>query len=184
MKKNKVYRLDGYAFQPQETLLLDANVWLFLFPAPSGTGPVWAKKYSAAFKQMLVAKTRLVMDALVLSEYVNRYCRIEWQVNHQATYSDFKRFRNSAKFPLVANGVALYVRRILSHAVRSDHPFRSINVEQVLADFEAGGLDLNDGLLTETCKHHGWKFVTNDGDFVYGGIDVLTNNPKLINACT
>ena len=29
-------------------------------------------------------------------------------------------------------------------------------------------------------KVHGWKFVTNDGDFTNGGIEVLTSNPRLL----
>ena len=39
--KNKAHDLANYAFQKDEPLLLDTNVWLYLYPAPSDrpTGP-------------------------------------------------------------------------------------------------------------------------------------------------
>ncbi len=77
----------------------------------------------------------------------------------------------------------MFARKIIHMCKRHDHPFSGCNVSQILDDFERGTQDLNDGLLIETCRHHGWKFVTNDGDFVTGGIEVLTTNPKLIAAC-
>ena len=54
------------------------------------------------------------------------------------------------------------------------------------SEFFMGGtiLDFNDGLLAETCRHHGWKLVTNDSDFTTGGIEVLTSHPALLRACS
>ncbi len=70
--KNKAHDLAGYKFQKDEPLLLDTNVWLYLFPAPSDRPTLHAASYSAAVKIMLAAGSRLVMDAMVLSEYLNR----------------------------------------------------------------------------------------------------------------
>lgn len=181
--KNKVHDLAAYAFSSGEALLLDTNVWLYLFPAPSDRPSGFARNYSAAFKKMLAAGAHLAMDALILSEYLNRYCRIEWTALHKAAYPDFKRFRQSADFATVGQGAALYAQNMLKQCAKHDHPFASINVAQVVADFETGVHDFNDGLLVETCRINGWKLVTNDGDFTRGGIDVLTTNPKLIAAC-
>lgn len=181
--KNKARNLTSYTFSNGEALLLDANVWLYLFPAPSGKQPAFAANYSSAFKNMLIAKTNLAMDALVLSEYLNRYCRIEWSALHKTKYPDFKKFRQSADYAPVGQGAAEFARNILKHCTRHDHPFSVSDVSQVLADFEAGTCDFNDGLYVETCRKNGWKFVTNDGDFTNGGIDVLTSNPKLLIAC-
>ena len=69
---------------------------------------------------------------------------------------------------------------MLQLAKRHDYPFAKINVNGVLADFEAGSFDFNDGLLVETCRHNGWKLVTHDADFTSGGIEVLTKNQRLI----
>lgn len=181
--KNKAHDLATYAFSKGDALLLDTNVWLYLFPAPSDKPFGFAASYSAAFKKMLAAGAHLAMDALILSEYLNRYCRIEWNALHKATHPDFKGFRQSAAFASVGQGAALYARNMLKQCATHDHPFASINVAQVVADFETGAHDFNDGLLVETCRLHGWKLVTHDKDFTQGGIDVLTTNPKLIAAC-
>ena len=39
------------------------------------------------------------------------------------------------------------------------------------------------GELAETCRHNGWKLVTNDSDFTSGGIEILTTNSKLLADC-
>ena len=181
--KNKAHDLAIYTFSKDEPLLLDTNVWLYLFPAPSGTTPSFAKSYSEALKRMLAAGAHLALDALILSEYLNRYCRIEWGALYKKAQPDFKKFRQSTDFATVGQGAALFARNILKLCSRHDHPFAAGNVAQVLADFECGSQDLNDGLLAETCRYHGWKLITNDGDFTIGGIEVITANPKLIGAC-
>jgi len=181
--RNKAHNLATYAFKKDEPLLLDTNVWLYLYPAPADKPTGFAAGYSAALKNMLVAGSALVMDAMILSEYLNRYCRIEWQAVHKPTHPDFKAFRKSPAFLTVGQGAATYARGIMRLCTRHDHPFATANVVQVLADFEAGINDFNDGLIAETCLHHGWKLVTNDGDFTTGGIEVLTSHPALLRAC-
>jgi predicted nucleic acid-binding protein len=181
--KNKAYNLATYVFQKDEPLLLDTNVWLYLYPAPSDRPTYHAAGYSSALKSMLAAGSRLVMDAMILSEYLNRYCRIEWKALHEAAQPDFKAFRRSALFLTVGQGAATYARGMLRLCTRYDHPFAAADVTRILADFETGTNDFNDGLLIETCRHHGWKLVTNDRDFTTGGIEVLTSHPVLLKAC-
>ena len=50
MKKNKAYDLAAYPFSRGETFLLDANVWLYLYPPPSGNRSTITQKYSSGFK--------------------------------------------------------------------------------------------------------------------------------------
>jgi len=129
---------------------------------------------------MQMAGAQLVVDAIVLSEYLNSYCRIEWRASHKAKHPQFKAFRNSSDFFGVGKTAAAYAHQILKHSNRCDHPFTQTNVAQVLTDFETGTNDFNDGLLAEAYRNHGWKLVTNDSDFTSGGIEVLTTNPKLL----
>ena len=182
--RNKAHDLATYAFSRDEPILLDANVWLYLNPAPSGRRtPFIAHQYGNGLKAMLSAGVQLVMDVMVLSEYLNAYCRIEWRARYRSRYREFKAFRQSTDFPAVGRGAATYARLMLRQATRHDHPFATLNVYQVLAEFEAGSNDFNDGLLSETCRLNNWKLVTNDGDFISGGIEVLTTNRRLLAAC-
>ena len=181
---NKAHDLSVYAFSRDESILFDANVWLYLNPAPSGKRtPFIAHQYGNGLKAMLSAGVQLVMDVMVLSEYLNAYCRIEWRARYKSRYPRFKAFRQSVDFPAVGNGAATYARAMLKQVTRYDHPFATLNVFQVLADFETGANDFNDGLLVEICRCNNWKLVTNDADFTFGGIEVLTTNRKLLAAC-
>lgn len=184
--KNKAHDINTYQFRESEPLLLDANVWLYLYPAPSrpavpASSPV--HDYSKALKSMLQARTRLLLDVLVLSEYLNRYCRIIWEASYRAAHSEFKIFRKNKVFVLVGQQAAAEARRILNLCARENYPFRNVNIDQILVDFEAGGMDFNDGLLIDTCRLNGWKFVTHDGDCTEGGIEILTSNSRLLKNC-
>lgn len=179
--KNKAHDLASYKFTKDETILFDANIWLYLFPAPSDVPPFFAANYSRALKCMMTAGVRFALDALVLSEYLNRYCRIEF--NAQKNGMTFKQFRNSSDFTAVGKTAAAYSTRILKLCQRYDHPFSLSDMSQVLTNFEAGLYDFNDGLLADICRQNGWKFVTHDGDFTKGGIEILTTNPRLLAAC-
>ena len=181
--KNKAHNLAAYSFSRGETFLLDANVWIYLYPPPSESKNKFTKQYSNGLKSMQSAGAQLIMDAMVLSEYLNVYCRIEWKALHRTRYRKFKSFRKSSAFKAVGKGAAVFARSMLKLCACHDHPFAAANITQVLADFEAGLTDFNDGLLAETCRHNGWKLVTNDRDFTSGGIEVLTTNSNLLAVC-
>lgn len=114
--KNTVHDLADYTFRKDDVLLLDTNVWLYLNPAPSDRSP-WTssltRQYSEAFKSMLSAGALLIMDALVLSEYLNRYCRIEWNALHKREHPCFKTFRKSSTFAEVGVAAAVLARSML-----------------------------------------------------------------------
>jgi predicted nucleic acid-binding protein len=180
--KNKAYDLSTYNFSKDETFLFDANVWLYLFPAPSDKRPFFAQHYSQALKKMLTSKVELALDAIILSEYLNRYCRIEYGAQAPAGLS-FKDFRNSPKFHAVGKAASAHANGIAKLCRLYDHPFGSINLPNLLSNFETGKHDFNDGLLAHVCSRNKWKLVTHDKDFITGGIEVLTTNPKLLSAC-
>lgn len=182
--RNKAYNLNSYNFAKEDVLLLDANIWLYLFPAPSNSANFFVKNYSAAFKDIKIAKATVVINSLVLSEYLNRYCRIEWEALHKTTYSNFKKFRQSPDYHLVGQQAASYAKIILKFCARKDDGFSVVDIGQVMSDFETGIVDFNDGLIADSCLRNGWKLVTHDGDFTDGGIEVLTTNSKLLRACS
>lgn len=181
---NKVQDLSTYDFQAGEKILLDANIWLYLYPAPTQPAPGISAPYTTAFKKMLAAKAEIILDALILSEYINRYCRIEWSAHYKEKYEQFKDFRKSSDIRAVGTDVACFVRAMLKQSKRCHHPFDVADIGQVVDSLEAGQLDFNDGLIVETCKLNGWKLVTHDQDFKEGGIEVLTTNIKLRAACS
>lgn len=181
---NKAHDLASYCFASGEQILVDTNIWLYLFPAPGNPLHPFAQQYSTAFSRLVSAQAQPVLDPMVLSEYLNRYCRIEWEGNFKSQYRSFKQFRQSVDFHAVASSAQIFAGRILNfcliHSVSSDE----LDLNQALMDFVSGQVDFNDALLVDLCKKLNLKLMTNDADFQNGGIEVLTTNPKLLRACS
>jgi predicted nucleic acid-binding protein len=183
MTRNRAHLTATYAFQAGEFILVDANVWLYLQPPAAQPPPRFSTAYSAAFKNLLTAKSKPVVDALVLSEYLNRYFRIEYDAYWSDSYPRFKDFRQSRDFFSVGTAAVADAAQILKLSAAEPSPLHLVNVADIFNEAASGRLDFNDGMLVETCRLRGWKLLTNDADMSRGGIDVLTCNPKLLAAC-
>ena len=181
--KNKARDAATYYFQAGEHILIDANIWLYLLPPAAQPAPAWAATYSGVFSRLLRAKAEPVVDALILSEFLNRYVRIEYDASWRAAYPKFKDFRKSADGVAVMQAAVAEVAQILKSSAPFDTLLANIDMPAVLAAVQSGAMDFNDGLLIENCRINGWKLLTHDGDMIVGGIDLLTNNNKLLQAC-
>jgi hypothetical protein len=181
--KNKALEARSYIFQPGESILVDANVWLYLLPPAAQPASRWAGGYSRAYGNMLGAKATPVVDALILSEYLNRYLRIEYGAFWASTYSNFKNFRQSSDASNTLGNAVAELTQITRDASVCDTPLSGIDLTALFGEIKSGAIDFNDGLLVENCRQNGWKLLTNDGDMTMGGIEVLTTNTRLLRAC-
>ena len=111
--KNKAHNATAYQFQKGEEILVDANVWLYLFPPPAQPASTWATKYTTAFSVMLKCNAVPIVDTLILSEYCNRYIRIEYEASWAETYRRYKNFRTSADAQAVLGSVVSEMERSL-----------------------------------------------------------------------
>ncbi len=130
---NKAYDLASYSFASGEPILVDANIWLYLFPAPGNPRQHFAHQYSSAFSRLVSAQAQPVLDPMVLSEYLNRYCRIEWEGNFKSQYQTFKQFRQSADFgPVVLSAHAFAAKILLLLASSVNSPSRYLHDKNVV----------------------------------------------------
>jgi predicted nucleic acid-binding protein len=67
--------ISNHTFQATDELLLDTNVWFFLY-GPHRPGSPQAAAYSGALARILTANSRIYVDVLIISEFVNRYARL------------------------------------------------------------------------------------------------------------
>lgn len=189
MTKNKAHNAVNYTFNCGEPVLVDANVWLFLYPPTAQPPKPYTSAYSAAFKNLVIAKAEPVLDALILSEYLNRYWQIEWRAWEKLnptlarTYPKAKDFRRSPYFTPIAQSAIAEANSIKSLCGVRETPLQLTDINDLLNEFAAGTFDFNDGVMLETCRLRGWKMLTDDGDMTKGGIEVLTANQRLISAC-
>ena len=179
--KNKAFDARSHAFSNSDSILVDANIWLYLL-GPASVSPRWSAIYSGVFNRIDSAGSSLFLDILVLSEFINRFARLEMQ-RIQPAQINFKHFRESADYPPVAQSIESQVNVILSLCQPIDHPFSEWNLAELLKDFSTGTVDWNDQLIAENCRKQGLTLLTNDGDFIHGGISVFTANTKLLTAC-
>lgn len=180
---NKAYDLASYSFASGEQILVDTNIWIYLFPAPGNPQKSFARQYSSAFSRLVSAKAQPVLDPMVLSEYLNRYCRIEWEGNFKSQYQTFKQFRQSADFGPVVFSAHTFASKILSFCQIHSVSANELDLNQALTDFKSAQVDFNDALLVDVCKNRNMKLMTNDADFQRGGIEILTTNPRLLKSC-
>jgi len=184
MEPNKIHNLNDYTFTHNDFLLFDTNVWLYLFPAPADPFSHLASLYTPVLEHILKAKATMMLESLVLSEYINRYCRIEHRACVEAggtTLKEFKRFRTSTEFSPVGTAAVDSAKEILT-LCRTDgvqHSLSKYSLDEMFSGISDGSCDFVDALLVETCRMNGWKMVSHDADITHGGIQVLTLNSKL-----
>lgn len=172
--------IDACTFTSDDVLFIDTNIWLYLY-APQAPDDWKARTYSRALAKILSAKCRIFIDALVLSEFINRYARLTYNLSKKTGSAlEFKEYRNSTEFKPVAGEIEAAVRRITRHCQRTETGFSTCDLDRLLTEFGQGNSDFNDQLMLELCKTNGWKLVTHDGDFKDCGLTLLTANRKLL----
>lgn len=178
-----VSSIETYTFSATDKLFLDANVCLMLEPPGfRPAGPEHAV-YTAAFKRMLQAKSKLFVDVVVLSEVVNRWLRYAWDAVDpppHAAYPNFKAFRLGLHGSRPAKDVGAACRRLLRNARVADTGFHSRPVDDVLADVETATRDFNDAVIAQTCVLRGFTLITHDADFRGARATILTANRRLL----
>lgn len=170
--------INSYNFAENDVLLIDANVWLYIH-GPQSQRDYKSQNYSNALAKILKAKCSVFLDVLILSEFINRYSRLRY--NLQKVQSDFKTYRKSPFFKLVAKEIADAVRRILKHCKCIESEFSSIDMNDILTDYESKCPDFNDQILAELCRSRSLTFVTDDSDFKDFDITILTANKSMLN---
>ena len=171
----KAVEVRHHNFTPQDKLFLDTNIWFYLY-GPQKLGNRWARIYSMVFNDILNAKSRIYIDVLIVSEFINSYARLKWKLV-APHIKPFKTFRNSSHFKPVAQDIAADTKRVMSHCSQIDSGFATLVIDNLLTDYAAGNSDFNDQVITEICKSNGLTLITNDRDFRSQEIPILTANP-------
>ena len=170
--------VNNYNFTSKDKLFLDANIWLFLHGPQQSPVRHRVKIYSQAFKRILIAKSQIHIDVLIVSEFINSYARIMWR--NSIPTMDFKQFRNSRQFKPIAQYIAADAKNVLHHCSPIESGFAMLEMNDLLDDYAVGGFDFNDQVIAELCKNKGLTWITNGGDFRGQGIPILTANRGLL----
>ncbi|MFH1075273.1 MAG: type II toxin-antitoxin system VapC family toxin [Pseudomonadota bacterium] len=175
---NKALAVNNYNFKSEDKLFVDANVWLFAY-GPQKPRDARVATYSQALAKILSAQCRIYIDVLIVSEFINAYARLKWNIMDKP-HNYFKQFRKSTDFKAIAQDIAADVKRVLNHCSRIENGFEAMNVNNLIDEYAAGDSDFNDQIIVALCKRRGFKLVTDDSDFGGQGIPVVTANKRLL----
>ena len=174
--KHDATDVKNYNFTAEDELFLDTNVWFLIYglqkPCDSRVSV-----YSSVFRRILDAQSRIYIDVLIVSEFINVYSRKRSKIDPNVK---FKTFRNSLDFKTIAQETADSIKRVLAHCFCVESRFEMLDVESLIGEYARGGADFNDLVIKELCKSRGLKLITDDGDFDGQGIPVLTANKRLL----
>lgn len=183
--RNKAFNALSYSYSASDKVMFDANILVSLFSGLEPPGSVQVRNYSQVLKSIRQSGAVIVLDVLVLSEFVNVCARKHFSLAlaQGGVWTSFKGYRHSDEFRMVALTIARAAQQIVKLARRLDHPFSAWPIEDLLNDYATGAWDVNDQFIIKLCRHEQALLLTNDTDFTTGGITVLTTHPKLLAAC-
>lgn len=175
----KPLAVKDHEFSRKDKLFLDTNIWLYLY-GPQRRKAKVIDAYSRMLKRILDAGSKIYIDVLVVSEFINTCARLKWQLATKREMR-FKAFRNTPSFKSVAKSVSIDVGRVMTHCLRLESGFASMDANELLNEFIDGKCDFNDQVIIRLCKREELTLVTHDADFRGAGIPILTANHRLLN---
>lgn len=179
---SKAVDINGYAFSDQDNLFFDTNIWLYLYGPQGNPGDPVTQTYSQALARAMHAKSRIWIDVLIVSEFVNRFARIEYDIQYpnKSQRPSFKHFRNNPVFKPIAQAIVGAVRNIIKFTARTESGFATVDIDTLLSEFETTPSDFNDQILVRLCNANSLQLVTHDFDFKGKGVNILTANPRIL----
>lgn len=186
MSKNRAVHALRRVYTPANRIVFDANIFVSIFSGLEPPMSAIVRSYSEALKQIRTSGATILLDVLVLSEFVNVCARKEYDLAHPPAPGrpSFKTFRQSPAFVPISQAIARAAQQIVSCTVAVDHALSCWPLLDLLNDYSTGQHDLNDQCLVQLCRQEKALLLTNDRDFVMGGITLLTTNPRLLAACS
>lgn len=179
--KRLVYPIESFKFTPQDAVLFDANIWLYIYGPPSHISNQYRGAYTLALRRIRGCGCPILLDSLVLSEFINAYARFFYnKMPPDNKPSDFKLFRNSSDFKPVAEQISRRAKKILEKTEPAKNGFDLVGMTEILSEYAGGEADFNDQILAEICRSNGLKLVTHDADFSATNLTILTANPRLL----
>ena len=174
------------AYDVTHPIFFDANVWLSLYAPPSDENDFWKGEYSKVLKRIVDDGIEVLVDSTVVSEYINRYCRLEFEayagLNPKKTFKQFRDSEPDIYKPIAHDAAEAVKERLdLPRIKRVDGGFATMDIVAMLDKFGEGKSDWNDQQIVDLCQRNKCSLLTNDADFKDApGIDILTCNGKLL----
>lgn len=181
MPHNNIIAINSYTPKSSDTFLFDNNIWMYIFcPLANFQKDKRQKTYSRFFENLLSRNLHIYINALILSEFSNRYLKLDFDLANKqnAVYRNFKRdYVGSDRYIKTVGEIKSYLLQIIKVCQRCSDEFNSINISEVFNLFESIGF--NDSYYIHLSKKKNWIIVSDDSDFTNAkvpplGLTILT----------
>jgi hypothetical protein len=183
MSENKIIKIGSYTPKSSDVFLFDNNIWMYLFcPLAGFQKDKKQRVYSNFFSSLLSRKLPIYINSLILSEFSNRYLRLDYDLCNKNTfplkYKLFKKdYVGSPQYVKTTSDVKSLLNQIMSVCQKCSDEFNSINIPEVFNLFEKIGF--NDSYYMHLAKLKNWIIVSDDSDMIIQntpqiGITILT----------
>ncbi|MDE6794319.1 MAG: hypothetical protein K2J63_03330 [Muribaculaceae bacterium] len=172
----KVKSIYDYKVTSGDRFLFDNNVWMILFSPIANANERQQKIYGRLLRDITSARATIFINALIVSEYVNRSFRLNyelWKLQETKAgkyFVDYKRdYRESEAFEDARQDIVGEMAQILSVAEKKPDDFNALNPLNIL---RTKGMDFNDGYYSYYCQLNNLILVTDDKDLQNTSLDI------------
>jgi len=161
-----------YKISENEKVFIDTNILIYLFsPNFVSSNENDIEKYSKILDILLQSNAQLYISSVVVSEFINRVLRIDYEKNKE-TYPDFKRdYRSSDAYKETLKLILKELKKILQISSKINDDFNEFDVLSWYAKDTNQNLDFNDLHIAFVVEKNNLKLLSNDSDFENFGID-------------
>lgn len=179
---SKKISIARYDIRNNVPLILDTNVLLHLFYPLNSPG--YMQEYEKLWGKILSQRTKLLLPAIQVSEFINRCIRIQFKAYSDSQPNDYdykKDYRNTDDYRENMTGILNIVSQEMTpYFTLINDCFNEISPEKIY--IYGFSYDFNDALLVQIAEKYKANIVTHDADFANynASIDFITNNNKLL----
>ena len=155
-----------YKFKSTDKILIDANILLFLF-YPISTYSSKIDTYTDIFEALKANDSKLYICSSVISEFINRWLRMDFDKNIQDTQKtkNFKKdYRGTPRYKTVLNQILKQIEKLYKNynITQINDSFENFDIQTSYLDKEN---DFNDLLICHISNKYNLQILTDDKDF-------------------
>jgi len=161
-----------YKISETDKVFIDANILIYLFsPDFVSSKERHIEQYSKILEILLQKNAQLYISSIVISEFINRVLRIDYEKNKD-TYPDYKRdYRKSEEYKETLKLVLKELKKILKISCQINDEFSEFDILNWHQKDNNQDLDFNDLHIAFIVKKNDFKLLSNDMDFENFGIN-------------
>lgn len=176
---NTRFRLNQIDKLKQANIFFDANIWLYIFCPLGNYKKHSIHEYSNFYKTLLEKRNKIFTDIIVLSEVINRWCRLgfdQYKKLQNKPELDYKKdYRKTKDFKELNETILDALSQALDFFEVCNKDYKSEDLTELIGNINSNS-DFNDQHIISLCIENRFYLLTNDGDFKNAKIPIISNN--------